>query len=121
MGEQNSEKDGEEPCAQEPFPGLLGGNLDQRSPPKRDTTEVGPNIVCYDHGHGQEEPDHSFKDVVDDKMRLPDDEEEGHVSPSKLRELEFVMVLLERAYEEDEAYNRMLAPEMPGAAPHSYQ
>jgi hypothetical protein len=37
-------------------------------------------------------------------VRLDDDEEEGHVSPGKLRELELEVARLERTDEKDEAW-----------------
>ncbi len=66
--------------------------------------EVGKDVVCDDHGYGEDEPDEAFEDVVDDKVRLADDEEEGHVGPGELGELELVVTLLQREDEEDEAW-----------------
>jgi hypothetical protein len=96
--------DGEKPCAEEALPCLLGRDLDERSPAESDAAEVGPYVVGNDHGDGQNEPDESFENVVNDKVRLADDQEQSHVRPGKLGELEFVVPLLEREDEEDESY-----------------
>ena len=71
---------------------------------KGDTAEVGKDVVRYDHTNRQNEPDEAFEDVVDDEVRLADNEEEGHVGPGELRELELVMALLQREDEKDEAW-----------------
>jgi hypothetical protein len=105
VGQSNAPKNSEEPCAQEPFPRLLRGDLDEWCPPKSDSTEVCPNVVCYNHRDGQDEPDEAFQDVVDDEMRLSHDQEQSHVGPGELRELELVVALLQRVDEEDEANN----------------
>jgi len=94
MGQANAPEHCEEPSAQEAFPRLLWRDLDQRRPPKRNTTEVGKNVVGNDHGDGQDEPNEPFENVVDDKMRLAHDEEERHVGPGKLGELKFVVSFL---------------------------
>jgi hypothetical protein len=73
--ERETENDGEEPRAEESFPGFLGGNFDQWRAAKSDTTDVCEDVVRYDHGDRQEEPDHAFENVVDDKVRLTDDQE----------------------------------------------
>ncbi|KAJ8104906.1 hypothetical protein OPT61_g10502 [Boeremia exigua] len=85
---QHAPDDGEEPGAQEALPGLLGGDLDQLVAAKGDAAEVGEDVVGDDHGDGQDEPDEALEDVVDDKVGLADDEEEGHVGPGELGELE---------------------------------
>lgn len=105
MGQANAPENGEEPRAEETFPCLLGRDLDERRSAECDAAKVGENVVCNDHGHGQNEPDEALKDVVDNEMRLSDDEEEGHVSPRKLSELELVVPLLEGKYEKNEAWN----------------
>lgn len=104
VGRQDAPDDGEEPGAEEALPRLLGGDLDQLVAAKGDAAEVGEDVVCYDHGYGQDEPDEALEDVVDDKVGLADDEEEGHVRPGKLGELELVVTLLQREDEEDEAW-----------------
>jgi hypothetical protein len=101
IGQTNTENDGEEPRAEETLPRLLWRNLDQRRAAEGNTTDIRKDVVCDDHGNRQEEPDHPLENVVDDKMSLAHNQEEGHVSPGKLCELELVMPLLERANEED--------------------
>jgi hypothetical protein len=100
--------DGEEPGAQEAFPGFLGRDLDQLVPAEGDAAEVGEDVVGYDHGDGEDEPDEAFEDVVDDEVGLADDEEERHVGPGELGELELVVALLQREDEEDEAWKKLV-------------
>lgn len=104
VGENNTPKDGEEPRAKKPLPCLLGRNLNQWCAPKCDATEVGKNIVCDDHGRGQDEPDEALENVVDDEMGLTDNEKQGHVCPGKLGELKLVVAFLQGGDEEDESY-----------------
>ena len=78
--------------------------MNQGCPSKGNSAEIGENVVGNDHGYGKDEPNESFKNVVDDEVRLSDNQEKGHVGPGKLRELELVMALLQREDEEDEAW-----------------
>lgn len=87
------------------FDGLLRADLDQLGATESDTTDVCEDIVGDDKADWQEEPDHALKDVVHDEVRLHDNQVESHVSPSELGELELVVTLLERANEEDEAWD----------------
>lgn len=96
-------EDGEEPCAEEPLPRLLGRDLDKGGPAKGNSAEIGENVIGNDHGRGQDEPDVAFENVVDDKVRLADNEKKGHVGPCKLGKLELVVALLQREDKEDEA------------------
>ena len=91
------------------FNGLLGADLDQLRTAESDTADVREDIVGDDQADGQEEPDHAFKDVVHDEVCLHDNQVESHVSPSELSELELVVALLERADEEDEAWDMLAA------------
>jgi hypothetical protein len=104
----NAPEDGEEPCAEEPLPCLLWRNLNERGPSKGDTAEIGKDIVCDDHGDWQNEPDEALKDVVDDKVRLSDNEEQSHVSPGELGELKLVVSFLQGEDEEDEAWHSLI-------------
>ena len=103
VGCDDAPDDGEEPGAKETFPRLLGRDLDQLVATEGNTAEIGKDVVGDDHGYRQNEPDEAFEDVVDDKVRLADDEEESHVCPGELGELELVVALLQREDEEDEA------------------
>jgi hypothetical protein len=103
VGQADAPQNGEEPCAEKSFPGLLGRDLDQRCASEGDTTEVGKDVVRNDHGDGQNKPDEAFENVVDDEVRLSDNEEQSHVRPGELCELELVMALLEGEDEEDKA------------------
>lgn len=103
VGCDDGPDDGEEPGADEALPGLLGRDLDQLVPPEGDAAEVGEDVVGYDHGQGQDEPDEALEDVVDDEVGLADNEEQGHVGPCELGELELVVALLQREDKEDEA------------------
>lgn len=89
------------------FNGLLGADLDQLCTTESDTTDVCEDIVGDDQADWQEEPDHAFKDVVHDEVRLHDNQVESHVSPGELGELELVVTLLERTNEEDEAWDML--------------
>lgn len=103
MCDTNTVQNGEEPRAEEAFPCLLGRDLDQGGSAKGDAAEVGPDVVGNDHGNGQDEPDEALEDVVNDEMRLSNNQEKGHVGPGELRELELVVALLQGGDEEDEA------------------
>ena len=99
-----TQKHSEEPCSEKSFPSLLGRDLDQGCSPKGDTAEVGEDVVGHNQGDWHEEPNVTFENIVDDEMGLSNDQEQGHVRPGELAELELVMALLQRRYEEDEAY-----------------
>ena len=103
MSCEDAPDNGKEPGAEETFPRLLGRDLDQLMAAEGDAAEVGEDVVCDYHGDGQDEPDEAFEDVVDDEVGLADDEEEGHVGPGELGELELVVALLQGEDEEDKA------------------
>lgn len=73
VGEDDAEEDGEDPGADEAFDGFLGGELDELCPAKRDTADVGPDVVRDDKAGGEEEPDHAFEDVVHNEVGLDHD------------------------------------------------
>ena len=56
------------------FHGLFWTQLDQLRAAEGDSTNVGKYVVRNNQGYRDKEPDHAFKDVVDDKMRLYNDE-----------------------------------------------
>ena len=85
------------------FNGLLRAQLNKLCPPKRNPADIREDIVRDDQHDRQEEPDHALEDVVHDEVGLYDDEVQGHVRPGELRELEAVVAVFERGYEEDEA------------------
>jgi hypothetical protein len=103
VGRQNTPDDGEEPGAKEALPCLLGRDLDELVAAEGDTAEIGEDVVRYDHTNRQDEPDKALEDVVDDEVCLADDEEECHVGPGELGELELVVAFLQREDEENEA------------------
>lgn len=103
VGKEQTKDDGEDPRAKETFHRLLGRNLDQLGPAKRDAADVGKNVVRDDQRDREEEPDHSLENVVHDKVRLDHDEVQRHVRPCELGKLELVMTLLQRGNEEDES------------------
>ena len=103
VGKDNTPKDGKKPRAKKSFPRFLGGNLDQWRASKGDATEIGKNVICNNHGGRQYEPDKALEDVVDDEVRLADDQEERHVGPGELGELELVVALLQGGDKKDEA------------------
>ncbi len=71
--------------------------------PESDAADVGKDVVGYHQRGGKEEPDQPFEDVVHDEVCLHDDEEQRHVCPGELGELETVVAFLEGGDEEDEA------------------
>jgi hypothetical protein len=103
MGDDNAPDNGEKPGTQETLPCLFRRDLNQRCSSEGNAAEVSKDVVCDNHRYGQNEPDEALKDVVDDEVRLSDDEEEGHMSPGELGELELVVALLQGEDEEDEA------------------
>lgn len=100
---QHAKEDCHDPSSDKSFDSLLGGQLDQRSLAPEESKDVGPNVVGNHQGGRQEEPDQTLKDVVDDEVTLADDKQEGHVGPSKLRELEAIMTLLQIGDKEHKA------------------
>lgn len=104
VNQQEGEQDGHDPSTDESFNSLLGRELDELRAAKHNTTDVGKNVVGNDESRRQEEPNHSFKDVVHDEMGLYHNKVQGHVSPSEVGELEFIVAGLERGDEEDESY-----------------
>lgn len=48
-------------------------------------------------------PNHSFKNVVNDEMRLKDHQEQGHVSKGKLAKLKLVVALLKVAHKDNDS------------------
>lgn len=105
MGEEDAEKDGHDPGAQETLHRLLRGQLNQLGAAKSDAADVGEDVVGDDEGGGEEEPDQAIEDVVHNKVRLADDQEQCHVRPDELGELELEVAALEGANEEDEAWS----------------
>jgi hypothetical protein len=106
----DSKDDGQDPSSYESFHSLLWGQLDELCAAERDSADIGEDIVANDQGDWKEEPDHSFKNVVHNKMGLNNNQVECHVSPCKLRELEAVVTGLQRSHEKHESYLQ-LAPE----------
>jgi hypothetical protein len=90
------------------FDGLLRADLDQLSAAECNTADVREDVVGDNKADWQEEPDHAFKDVVHDEVRLHNNEVESHMSPGELGELELVVAFLERANEEDEAWEMLV-------------
>lgn len=105
MAEENAHEDGADPGADEAFDGFLGRDLDERGAAKGDATEVGKDVVCNDQRGGHKEPKDAGKDVVDDKVALDHDQQQGHVRNAELHELEAVVVFLERVDKENESDN----------------
>ena len=103
IGHGEAEKDGQDPGAHKTFNSLLGGDLDKLRAAKSDTTDVGKDVVGNDKRYWKEEPDHAFKNIVHDEMRLHDNQVERHMSPGKLGELKTVVPLFKRCDEENEA------------------
>lgn len=106
VDKQEGEQDGHDPSTDKSFDSLLWRELDELCATKHDTADVGKYVVGNDQSRWQEEPNHSFKNVVHDEMGLYNNKVQGHVSPSKVSELEFIVAGLKRGDEEDESYHR---------------
>jgi hypothetical protein len=74
IGHSNPKDDSQDPSPNKTFNSLLGGEFDELCAPECDSAYIGKDIVAYHQGGRQEEPDHSFKDVVHDEMRLDHDQ-----------------------------------------------
>ena len=94
VGEQKAMNHREEPGTEEAFPGLLGRDLNQGGSSESNTAQVCEDVVRDDHSHRQKKPDHAFHYVVDNKMGLSDDQEQCHMRPRELGELELVVPFL---------------------------
>lgn len=70
IGHAHSKDDCENPSPDKPFYGLFWRQLDELCPAKRDSTDIGKDIVANNQRDGQEEPDHSLEDIVHNEVRL---------------------------------------------------
>jgi hypothetical protein len=100
---QHAKDNGHDPATNEPLDRLLGRKFDQRRFAPEEPKDVGPDIVSNDKGTWEEKPDETLKDVVDDKMALANDQQQRHVCPCELGELEAIVTLLQVSNEEDKA------------------
>lgn len=94
VGHQEAKDQSADPGPHEAFDSLLGREFDELGTPECYAADVGEDVVSYDQGGREEEPDHAFEDVVHDEMSLDDYEVKCHVRPGELGELETVMALL---------------------------
>jgi hypothetical protein len=94
IGHTNSKDNGKNPSSYKTFHRLLRREFYELCTAKCNATNVCKDIIANDQGDGQEEPDHSFKDIVHDKVRLNDNEVQSHMRPRELSELETVMTCL---------------------------
>ncbi len=67
------------------------------------TKDIGHDVIANDETDGENKPKETFNDVVHNEMRLANDQEQGHVRPAKLRELELVHAFLEVQDEQDKS------------------
>ena len=102
VGQHECENEGHNPCPDEALDCLLRRQLDKHGAADGDTHDVGENVVGNDKTGRKEEPDHALEYVVHDEVGLDNNQEESHVCPGKLRELEFVLSGLERGDEKNE-------------------
>lgn len=86
-------------CTDESLDGFLRRELDQWSTTKGDTPDIGKHVIANDQRGRDEEPDQSFKNIVNDKVAadasdrhftrgltfLPGhhDQEQAHMNPAK--------------------------------------
>ena len=95
---------GAERAADEPLPGLLRGQLDERRPSEEDPGEVGHRVVDHDEDGRQEEPeDAALEEVRDHRGGRDEGAQNDHVRPAEGHEGLAVRPLLERQHEGDEA------------------
>eukprot|EP00350_Pseudokeronopsis_sp_OXSARD2_P001728 CAMPEP_0170543810 /NCGR_PEP_ID=MMETSP0211-20121228/2797_1 /TAXON_ID=311385 /ORGANISM="Pseudokeronopsis sp., Strain OXSARD2" /LENGTH=189 /DNA_ID=CAMNT_0010847281 /DNA_START=221 /DNA_END=790 /DNA_ORIENTATION=- len=87
VGHDEDEEEGAEHAPDEAFPGLLGGELDERSPPEEVAEEIGGAVVG-DHGEGwQGEPEEPLVHVVGDEGGRHENQDQGQDRPGKPRKL----------------------------------
>jgi hypothetical protein len=91
VGHADSKYDGENPSANKSFHGLLWREFDELCTAECDATNIGKDIIANDQGDGQEEPNHSFKDIIHDKVGLNHNKVKSHVCPCKLSKLESIV------------------------------
>jgi len=56
---QNSKQNGGNGASNEPFPGFLWRQLDQRCPAEEETKHVGHDVITDDHRHRNQKPTHT--------------------------------------------------------------
>lgn len=100
VGHEVTEDDGADPGTEETLNSLLRRQLDQLCATKRDTADVGENVVGDDQRCGKEEPNQALEDVVHHKVSLNHNQVQSHMGPSELGKLESVVTLLQRSNEE---------------------
>ena len=81
---EHAKDDGHDPATNKSLDSFLGRQLDKGSLAPEESENVRPDIVGNDERDGQEEPDQTFKDVVDNEVRLADNQQERHMGPCKL-------------------------------------
>lgn len=69
-----AKNDGTDPGADKAFDGLFRRELDELGAAKCHAAYVGEDVVGYNEGCWEEEPDHAFKDIVHDEVRLHNDQ-----------------------------------------------
>ena len=107
VGEGEAEEDRTDPSSNESFQSLFGRYLDQWSATKRDTADVGPDIVGDYKRRRQEEPYHALENIVHHEVCLEYYQKQSHMCPSKLSKLSSVEGFLQRSDEENEACNML--------------
>lgn len=65
---ENSEQDSAEESTDKALYGLLGGELDERSPPKSDTPDICEDVIADDQRGRHPEPDRALQDIVDNEV-----------------------------------------------------
>ena len=102
--EEEAKDDGHDPGTNKALDGLLRGQLNELGAAKRDTADVGEDVVGDDERGGEKEPDHALEDVVHNEVGLHNDQVQSHMGPCELGELELVVTGVEGGDEEDEAW-----------------
>lgn len=81
---EHAKDDGHDPATNKSLNSFLGRQLDKRSLAPEEAENVRPDIVGNDERDGQEEPDQTLKDIVDNEVTLADNQQERHMGPCKL-------------------------------------
>jgi len=87
LREQDSEDERRDESADEAFPSLLWRELDEGSFAEEKSKDVSHNIVENNDRDGEEKPNEALEDVLDDQLRLGDDDKQRNVRPTKHDEL----------------------------------
>lgn len=93
IGEHDAKHNGGEESTDETLPCLFRRQLDERGAAEEKAKHVGHNVITDHTGNWHNEPDHPFKQVVNDKVRLSHHNQQCDMGPTKHIKLKAVMFL----------------------------